>query len=425
MTALPVEHPQRRIAADEVHARPQEPLAVPARASFVALAIGPDQRAFEHAHLAALCERFGAPAPGACDAHFGVSLGELRLRWERHGEFSGYMFSLPGGDGTFAAPAIAALPEGWLAGLPGHTVAAVHAVVVAAPSDPPDVAALASHFGGNAPVGAAVGDGAGWAFTDFRIRDDGFVRFAVYDRAFTARQAGRTLQRLFDIETYRVMALLGFPLARELSPRAAEIERALGELTGAIAREEGSDESLLGELTKLAAQVESVRNACEARFGASRAYYDVVRTRIAELRERRLPGIQTIDEFMARRLAPAMATCASVSQRLRDLSGRVAHASGLLSTRVEIVRERQNQSLLSSMDRRARMQLRLQQTVEWLSVAAVTYYAVGLVGFAAKALAAAGVPVDDRMAQGIAIPIVAIAVMGALHRARRGLAHGA
>jgi uncharacterized membrane-anchored protein len=70
--------------------------------------------------------------------------------------------------------------------------------------------------------------------------------------------------------------------------------------------------------------------------------------------------------------------------------------------------ERQNRQLLASMDRRARLQLRLQETVEGLSIAAITYYVVGLVGYAAKALKAAGTPVDAELASGIAIPIVAV-----------------
>jgi uncharacterized membrane-anchored protein len=217
------------------------------------------------------------------------------------------------------------------------------------------------------------------------------------------------------------MALLALPIARRLAPQLLAMERALAALTEHIGRNDGTDEKLLGDLTRLAADVERSLAASQYRFGASRAYHDLVRARIAELRERRLPGIQTIDEFMTRRLAPAMATCASVSQRLRDLSERVAQASGLLSTRVEIAREQQNQALLASMDRRARLQLRLQQTVEGLSVAAVSYYVVGLVGYGAKALKAGGLSVDPDLAVGAAIPVVVLLVAWAVRRVRHRL----
>jgi uncharacterized membrane-anchored protein len=190
-------------------------------------------------------------------------------------------------------------------------------------------------------------------------------------------------------------------------------------LTDGIAREEGADESLLHELTRLAAEVESGLSASQFRFGASRAYAELVRTRITELRERRLPGLQTIGEFMARRFEPAVATCVTVSSRLHDLSERVAQASSLLSTRVDIARERQNQSLLSSMDRRAKLQLRLQQTVEGLSVAAIVYYAAGLVSYVTKAIRAGGVPIDADLVTGLAVPVVAVAAITAVRRARR------
>ncbi|WP_164079064.1 DUF3422 family protein, partial [Stenotrophomonas maltophilia] len=86
------------------------------------------------------------------------------------------------------------------------------------------------------------------------------------------------------------------------------------------------------ELTRLAAEIESGLAASQFRFGACRAYAELVRTRIGELRERRLTGLQTFDEFMGRRFTPAVATCATVSQRMHDLSERVAQASHLLST---------------------------------------------------------------------------------------------
>ncbi|MDP1533783.1 MAG: DUF3422 domain-containing protein, partial [Rubrivivax sp.] len=236
---------------------------------------------------------------------------------------------------------------------------------------------------------------------------------------FSPRQAGRMLQRLFEIEANRMLALLALPIAREQASRIVAIEKSLVELTAGMAGERGSDESLLQELTRLAAEVESALAASQFRFGACRAYADLVRRRITELRESRIGGIQTLDEFMARRFTPAVATCATVSQRLHDLSERVAQASGLLATRVGIARERQNQALLASMDRRAKLQLRLQQTVEGLSVAAIVYYVVGLVGYLAKAAKAGGVAVDPELTVGAAIPLVGLVVMLAVRRARR------
>lgn len=423
MNLLPPDHPERRALAAEAHARPPEALSTPARATYVAVLVDADARAAELQHLAQLCRPCGVEPPSTGVTQFSADLGELRLKWERHGEFSGYMFIAKGpaldDASAFAVPASNGLPPGWLAALPGRAIAASHAVVLLCPDELPSATALAAHFEGNTVVGSSLGAGAGLAFTDFRIHADGCSRFLLLDRGFTANQAGRMVQRLFEIDAYRMLALLALPLARKQSPRIVAIERALAELTEGIAVAQGREEALLHQLMRLAAEVEASLAASQFRFGACRAYSELVRTRIAELRESRLPGTQTIEEFMTRRFTPAVTTCATVSQRLLDLSERVAQVSSLLATRVGITRERQNQDLLASMDRRAKLQLRLQQTVEGLSVAAIAYYVVGLLGYLAKAGKATGLPINPDIAMGVAIPVVALAVMWALRRARR------
>jgi len=425
MSMFPPDHALRTPLAEEVHARPPEAVKAPARASYVAVLVEPEARGRELAHLAALCESKGVEPPPAGATHFRTEFagasGPVRLKWERHGEFSGYTVIASGiGEQPFQTLAASLLPEGWLAGLPGTTIAATHAKLMAAPDEARLSWLLAQAFEGQQVAGSEIADGAARVFSDFQLHD-GCTRFVLIDSHLTERQAGRTLQRLFEIEVYRMLALLALPIARRQSPRIQEIETALATLTDGIARDQGDDEHLLHELTRLAAEVESGLAASQFRFGAGRAYFELVTRRIAELRERRLPGVQTIDEFMSRRLTPAVATCSTVSQRLHDLSERVAQASGLLSTRVNIAREKQNQSLLASMDRRAKLQLRLQQTVEGLSVAAICYYVAGLVGYMAKAARSAGLPIDPDIATGVAIPLAAASVLLALRRARRRL----
>ncbi len=420
MPTLPSDHPDRLALADEVHARPPEPLHTPMHASYVAVLMSGEDRVLELTHMASLCSQFGLPGPEVGTTQFRAQLGPVRLKWERHGEFSGYtLFAPASADDGFEPSAAALLPQGWLQGLPGRTVAAAHGLLLAGHAQPPDAATLARYFSGNTVVGATIGGGAGHAFTDFRVHADGRLRFLLLDNGFTPNQAGRTLQRLFEIDAYRMLALLALPIARRQSPRIVAIEKSLTQLTDGIAREDGADEALLHELTRLAAEVESGLAASQFRFGACRAYSELVSTRISELREQRIHGLQTIEEFMARRFAPAVTTCQTVSQRLHDLSERVAQASGLLATRVGIARERQSQALLGSMDRRAKLQLRLQQTVEGLSVAAISYYVAGLVGYLAKAAKAAGAPVNPDLVVGVAVPLVAVTALLAIRRARR------
>lgn len=439
MLKFPPDHALRITLAEEVHARPPEPVRTPARATYVAVLVDTDDRGRELAHIGALCARHSVTPPAAGATHFRAQLGALRLKWERHGEFSGYTFIADGkAEGrAFDSPAAALLPADWLAAAPGATIAAVHAELLPAASRPAETERLNEAFAGQI-IGAGIADGAAQVFTDFQLHA-GCSRLLIVDEGLTERQSGRTLQRLFEIEAYRMLALLALPIARRQSPRIVEIESALATLTDGIAQaraqdtdrvtdsaanRQQQDEALLHELTRLAAEIESGLAASQFRFGACRAYFELVTRRVAELRETRLPGMQTYDEFMARRFTPAVDTCATVSQRLHDLSERVAQASSLLSTRVSITRERQNQALLASMDRRAKLQLRLQQTVEGLSVAAICYYAAGLVGFAAKALNAGGVPLNTDLVVGISIPIAALAVLAAVRRARARLRDG-
>jgi uncharacterized membrane-anchored protein len=406
--------------AEEVHARPPETLVAPARASYVAVLIDGDDRARELAHLEALCKRYAIPLPPSGATHFRASLGALRLKWERHGEFSGYLIIAPGAAALpFVEPAATLMPAEWLSSVPGRTIAAAHVDVIGGQGMAFDAAALTEHFGGHGVAGSSIAEGAGAVYTDFRIHADGFSRWLVLDHGLTQGQAGRTLQRLVEIEAYRSLALLALPIARRQTPRMLAIERELALLTDGLAQGQGNDEDLLHQLTRLAAEVESGLAASQFRFGACRAYFELVTRRIAEMREARLPGLQTIEEFMARRFTPAVATCQTAEARLHGLSERIARASALLSTRVDIARERQNQALLASMDRRARLQLRLQQTVEGLSVAAIVYYLAGLVGYLAKGIKAGGWRFEPDLIVGIAVPALAVVAFMAVRRARR------
>ncbi|GAB4166987.1 MAG: DUF3422 domain-containing protein [Thalassobaculales bacterium] len=419
---LPRDHPQRRELNDEVHARPPEALEAPLRLSYLALRSDWSQRQTELDHLAALLGRFGLPPPAADASHVSAALGGFRLVWERHTEFARYTIIVPGlasAEDPFAAPAIDAAPADWIAALPGEVMVAAHAAIQPAGEGPPDHEAIAARlFAGNALVGAGVGDAA-VALTDFRIQADGFSRILLLDRGVTPRQAGRLVQRLLEIDTYRVMALLAFPVARTLAPFLAQRERALAEITTSLAGAAGIDEpGLLERLTRLEAEIDASEAAHHYRFGAAIAYHELVRRRIGELREVRIRGLQPFGEFTERRLAPAMNTCLSVSRRLESLSQRVARATQLLSTRVEVQRAAQQRQVLESMNRRAAMQLRLQSTVEGLSAVAITYYLVGLIGYAAKGLGAVGLKLDQEAVLLVSIPLTALAVVAAVRKLR-------
>jgi uncharacterized membrane-anchored protein len=415
----PENHPQRALINDEVHARPSSPVHTPVRVSYLALLSGWSSRDAEWQHVCALATRFykAPPAPGA--NHYNADFGPFRLVWERHTEFARYTFVVPGlGPGT-ASTALAEVPTDWVQALPGQTLVAAHVTLITRETAPEPVAK--ELFGSNVLIGCSIAGGAATTWTDFRIQADGFSRLLIQDLGMTPTQAGRNLQRLLEIETYRMMALLALPVARELTPVLARYERELAEITASLAADGAvvDEPVLLERLTRLEAEIENREAENHYRFNAAAAYYDLVQTRITELRETRIEGLQTFREFTERRLAPAMNTCRAVAARQESLSQRVSRATQLLSTRVDLTRERQNQAVLASLDNRARQQLRLQATVEALSIAAVSYYIVGLIGFLAKGAKALGLLGNPDLVQGLSVPVVLVAAAVVIRKIRR------
>ena len=307
------------------------------------------------------------------------------------------------------APPIADVPADWRAALPGQWLVGLHVLVLPAPllrhELPASVRGLLDE---DSLVGARVMDDSAGVYTDFRLYGDGFARWIVLAGDMTPRRLGRLVQRLQEVETYRMMALLGLPLAREVGAALVGAERDLAEVAERIRLAQADDEpELLRQLTQLAARVEGLYARTHARFSASAAYFELVQRRIDELREERAHNLQTIREFMDRRLLPAMQTCASAGRRLQALSERVSRVSNLLRTRVEIEQQASSRELLDAMNRRQKAQLLLQSAVEGLSVAAVTYYGAGLVGYAAKGAKSLGWNVSPDLAVALAIPLIA------------------
>lgn len=422
MIELPKDHPRRRALNDEAHARPPEALVAPARISFLALYDDGIERARHVAPIEELCRHFGVEPPAAHSSHFSRDLGAFRVKWEKHTEFTRYKFIVAGGDSEpFAKRAIDAVPPDWLKGLPGALIAATHVEHVKLDREPVDIEGLSRrYFQSQTLIGASIADQSALAFTDYRIREDGFSRVLILDRALAPRQAGRTVQRLLEIDAYRILAMMALPVARDLAPQLSLAEKDLADITAGMASNEALDEpEMLDRLTRLEAQIQQRLFETAPRFSASEAYYRLIQRRTEELREQRQEGVQTFREFVERRLSPAMSTCTVTSQRQEKLSQRVAETTALLSTRVEVSRQRQSQAVLESMNRRALLQLRMQQTVEGLSVAAITYYVVGLISYLAKGLAGTVIAVKPDVIVAFSVPVVAMLVAVGVRHVRR------
>jgi len=419
------EHPLREVLDQEAHARPPTPVTAPARVTHIATVTGEQAALADHAHLTRLCSHFQAAPPPADATHASLDLGPFRLKWERHTEFSTYTFICDGAStAPFKEPAISAVPADWLAGLPGEVIAAFHLEVESESAPERDPDSLAGLFDNNAIAGGMVLDGNARIWTDFRFHADRFGRTLVRAGALSEHSLGRLIQRIAELETYRAMAMLAFPLARDARPRVAGAEEELSQIIATLATVEGTDaeRDTLAELSRLAALAETVAADTTFRFSASRAYHAIVQDRIRGLREERISSIQPFGSFISRRLAPAMETCENLARRQESLSRRISRASNLLRTRVDVALEAQNRDLLASMDRRAQLQLRLQETVEGLSVVAISYYLLSLVSYLAKGAMAAGLAVPDPflVVTYAFIPVIGLVWLG-VRRVRRAI----
>jgi uncharacterized membrane-anchored protein len=409
---------------DEVHARPPIPLEAPALVSYLAFLRDGQAPQAERAHLGQLLKQLGhAGEPGEDATHLMVDAGSFRLKWEQHGEFSTYtFFTSPRQAARSGETALDHVAVNWVQDIPGQIIAATHIELLAAGTLLPEELLADLPSRNDTHIASLIAGQAAWMITDCRLHD-GFSRFTVLDESMGFLRTGRTIQRLLEIETYRVMALLAFPVAKSVSQL---LNRAETELAALIDRMVGAtspqdERAVLADLTRLAAEVEHSLANTNFRFGAAAAYYRLVQQRIADLKETRVSGYPTLKGFMERRLAPALNTCATVSSRQEDLSARIARTSQLLRTRVDIELERQNQELLGQMNRRAKLQLRLQETVEGLSVVVLTYYGSQLVQYLAKGSKELH-HLNTDVITAVSIPIIAALVAWATQRMRKKLA---
>jgi uncharacterized membrane-anchored protein len=413
-------HPLRAAILGEIHARPFTAVETPRRILHFAFDTAGEAAKADRAALTNFCARRELEPLKPSAKHHRVTLGGATLRWEQHSEFTTYTWELPSQPGQPFYPAASSL-----AGPMGHV-----------PQPGPLLVALDLHLlpdnkGQKIKVGnlfdhaslavAENSDGSVLFATDFQADPSGFVRILLLDRGLGPERAGAVVQRIIETETYRTLALLGLPEAQRLSPSINRIELRLAELTEEMrsAHQLQDNQRLLDELTALAAELEAGAGASHFRFGASRAYNDIVQLRLQTIGERKVDVYPTWSSFLTRRMQPAMRTCITVEERQATLSARLSRAANLLRTRVDVELERQNRDLLKSMNDRTRLQLRLQTTVEGLSVAAVSYYVVGLFHYLLEGLHEKGVPVDVTLASAIFVPVAILGIWFLVRRIRK------
>ncbi|RXH38693.1 Egg lysin [Bradyrhizobium nanningense] len=406
-------HPQRDAVLREVHARPFTRLVSPFSVIHFAFLAQGEAATSDRCRFIDFClERNLTPPEQSAKLHQ-IVIGPATLRWEQHSEFTTFTWIWTNAncsaadqfdkvDGTVRS-LIRALRQ------TGQLLVAIRLEVERGSSPTTRAEQI---FDKNSLAMVATESGMGVAASDFRVDEKGFTKILVCDLGLTSQDLGALVQRLLEIETYRPLALLGLSAALELAPSVDRIDRRLVEALEKMQSGEGLqfNNHLLAELTALAASFERGATGSLFRFGASRAYNELVQSRLSIIEGNNVSGYPTWSAFLARRMAPAMRTCATVEDRQAALSVKLARAADLLRTRVDVEIERQNHNLLQAINERARQQLRLQCTVEGLSVGAIGYYVVSLFGYLAKGAHDVGLRVEPSFLTAAFVPIAVGAI---------------
>ena len=325
-----------------------------------------------------------------------VELNGGQLRIERHTEFVSITWL---GDG---APDMASTEV--ISRCPGRQLAGARVLI-----RPAGWAGVSDVFGEGRLFGGEARFAGVEVATDFQVGPDQMVTYILSGGFEDAFARGRIVKRLIDLETYRMAALLGLPAVRQSTPQLQELEVRAAAAMRALST--ASDAELgvsIRDLSTLLAEVGSLREGLRYRMAASKAYYDIVSDRLHSLKETPTGQRQTLKGFIDHRLAPAIKTIAAFDRRITDVSDTLSDAMALARTRLEHTAQEHNQALLVSMEKRARQQVLLGQAVEGLSVAAISYYVVGLVGILIKALP--HFPIGTPILQAVSVPLIVLLV---------------
>ena len=418
-------HPQRYALTHELHARPFPQVEAPGSVYYIALTSDGDAQKDRQA-LNDLLAFYDAPRPSEQSNHHFAEIGRFKLKWERHTEFVTYtLISDANSEIPFSGEALGRFPEEWLKKLSGELITSV-SIRIEGPltvkaAEKKVIDEFRKWFVGESMAVSWVLEQEAVVGTDFRIDEGENVRFAVFAIGQVgSSRLGRIVQRLLEIETYKSMAMLTLPVARLVFARVQDLNSQLSHLVSGMTDDSVTALDKLDTLMGISAELETLQAEHGYRFSAAKAYGAIVNQRVEVLREQRLLGRQTFAEFMMRRFDPAMRTCVAAENALEDLTARVSRAADLLGTRVSVLMNEQNRTLLAQMDTRAAMQLRLQQTVEGLSVVAISYYGVNLLAYLVLPVAEQ-IGMNKLWATGALVPPVVLGVWYMVRRIRHAL----
>lgn len=422
------EHGLRRRLSDELHARAFHDFDGAGRFIRFVFLVGSDDSKIL-AYINKFLTAASLPVMSSDDKFCLHDMASYALRIERHTEFLSISFVEKGlraknglAANAFDAAKLSHMPFSWARNVPAPLFHAIWIEVGGKPLRGLSQARMLDILEGRSVASNNFSDSAAQVHFAFDIDPAGFSRVVIFNQDIQSTRMGRIVQRVAELETYRLLALLGLATVKEFSGRLGLIEDVVSTLTNDLAEQiklpNGQVQALLSTLSAQAAEIEDIHSKTSYRLAATAAYLNILTSRLVRMQMTSLPGFQGVQGFLDRRMAPAMQSCSAFSERLTSLSRRISRAGELLRTQTELVIQRQNRDLLQSMDDRAKQQLRLQQMVERLSIAAVTYYGVGLVGYVAVSLPIAEWGLSLVYIKALSVPVIAVTIWFAIRRVK-------
>lgn len=408
------DHPARAAVLGEVHARPVEFVPSPARIRRVALLLprSPEAVTAAHRRFAEWCGTAGIAVPDPGTRQHVFDVGSRHVTWELHTEFVTLTWASTLGDW-----------ENWPEGIglqsfgPAQLIACMRIDLIDSATVPERILV---GFNPASLCASSIEGGQAQVATDFVADADSFTRFELAGGNVLPLRRAILVRRLLEIETYRTLALLGLPLAREISPALtgseADLAAAIASLTNASNLVEARES--LATLHGLAVRSGQLVEQTSYRFAASHAYGDILRRRLRSLGEEALSGASTLERYLGNRIDPALATCLAVEKRELALSEKLERATELLDTRISLEIQTQNKAVLDTIAATSESQFRLQATVEGLSTIAISYYLLGILTYVFAAVGEFA-HISKTMVTAIAAPIILFIVWLAIRAIRR------
>lgn len=411
------DHPVRALIDAELHSRPPLDVTVPAIVHHNAHLC--DRGTGIHERVSRICEALDVQGPADNERHIIRKTTTGTLKWERHGEFETLTF-------VESKDQLQSEESCWVEKIePIVTeLASSNRISASRVSIQPMDAGTSSEVLRAAPntmVGVKLSGGDAFLWTDYKIGEDGYTDLRVDTVTMSPHRAGRIVQRLLEIETYRFMALMGFPVARSAQASIGSYNQSLDSIINDMEPDLSLDacQVLLERIQSLSHQTSVVFGETAFRFAATKAYNAIVERRLVEIREERISGYSRPSTFLKRRMTPAIDHCAAIERQRETLERRLGETSQMLRTKVETGLAAQNKQLLEQIKASTQSQVRLQRAVEGFSVVAISYYLVSILAVFLKGGEKAGLLEGWELYEAALAPVAILAVVLLVRRAAK------